>query len=357
MTTVASEVRRCGGDQRRVYVVGCYRSGTTLVERVVGCHPDTAGLGFETHFFTHVAPGRPLPAFNARQWQEPLQRHVGVRSWEHVAGDRWDVFDSIARRLAQECGASVFVEKTPFHLFHVERISARDPDARFLHVVRDGRDVVTSVLAGQYPLGKWPTRRLRLLAACALWELFAWEGLRLAHLESERFHTVHYEDVVRAPRTAMERFARFLDLDHSNAALDAWFDRTRQIGSNSSFESMRGISDQPVNRWREPDKLRPDDAELVAGLLAPTLALAGYETTGTRVAPLQARSAHVGKLMLALTRIAQLRGNTGSAPPRHVWRYLQQSARRRPPARRTPVSRSSPPSPHPPEVQATHGRW
>ncbi|MGH9227696.1 MAG: sulfotransferase family protein [Acidimicrobiales bacterium] len=332
MTTVAPEIRCCDGDPRRAYVVGCYRSGTTLVERIVGCHPDSAGLGFETHFFTHVVPGRPLPGFNAREWEQPLRQQLGVRSWEHVAGDRWDVFDSIAKRLAKERGASVFVEKTPFHLFHVERILARDPDARVVHVVRDGRDVVTSVLAGQYPLGKWPTRRLRLLAACALWELFTWEGLRLAQLESERFHTLRYEDVVRAPRTALETLARFLELDDSDAALDAWFDRTRRIGSNSSFQSMRGICDQAVSRWREPNKLRPDEAELVAGLLAPTLALAGYETSGARVAPrLRAGISHMGKLMLALTRMAQFRGNTGAAPPLHLWRYPQQSARRRPP--------------------------
>jgi hypothetical protein len=83
-----------------------------------------------------------------------------------------------------------------------------------------------------------------------------------------------------------------------------------------------------VNRWREPDKLRPDEAELVDALLAPTLELAGYESAGARTAPLRARVAHVGKLMLALTRIAQLRGNTGSAPSLELWGYLQQSARR-----------------------------
>jgi hypothetical protein len=316
-----------------VFVVGCYRSGTTLVERIVSRHPDAVSLGYETLLFTHVVPRRPLPAYNARLWEEPLQRHLGVRSWQQVADDPGEVFDGLSTRLARERGASVFVEKTPFHLFHVERILAQDPEARILHVVRDGRDVVTSVLAGEYPLSRWPIRRLRLLAACALWEQFVWEGHRLARLEGGRFHTVHHEDVVRAPRAALERIARFLDLDCSDAALADWFDRTREIGSNSSFEPMRGISGQTVGRWREPDKLRSGEADLIDNLLAPTLALAGYETTGSQLTPLRAFTARTGKLLFTLTRIAQFRENTGFAAPRgHIWRFLRQSVRRRTPA-------------------------
>ncbi len=328
MTTVALESPRYGGAPRQVFVVGCYRSGTTLVERIVSSHPGAVGLGFETLFFTHVKPRRPLPPYNQRRWEGALQRFVGVGSWQQVAHDPEEAFDAIATRLARERGARVFVEKTPFHLFHVERILARDPEARVLHVVRDGRDVVTSILAAEYPVGRWPTRRLRLLAACALWELFVWEGHRLARLEGERFHTLHHEDVVRAPRAALERLAGFLDLDRSDAVLADWFDRTREIESNTSFAPMRGISDQALSRWREPDKLRPDEAELVENLLAPTLALAGYETTGARPTLIRSVTARLGELAFALIRIARFRENTGYVPPRHVWCSLWRSVRR-----------------------------
>jgi len=317
-------------DPAQVFVVGCYRSGTTLVERMVSCHPQATGLGFETLLLTHVVPHRPLPAFNAREWEKPLQRErPGAHSWEQVEPDRRTVFDAIARHLALERDASVFVEKTPFHLFHAERILSRDPDAKIVHVLRDGRDVVTSVLAGDYPVDRWPTRRLRLLAACALWELFAWEGQRLSQLEGDRLQTLRYEDVVKAPHAALERIAEFLNLDRSDTTLATWFTSTSKIGSNSSFEPLRGISNQPVCRWVEPGNLNPGEAAVIDNLLAPTLELVGYEPAGARLTPFRGCTAKVEKQLLALWRVARFRANTALLPPPRLWRYLRQSARRR----------------------------
>jgi len=321
--TATLESRR---DPRQVFVVGCYRSGTTLVESIVRSHPDVVGLGFETLLFTHVVPRRSLPAYNDGRWEAPLERYLGVSSWQQVPDDPREVFDAIATSLAKEHDASVFVEKTPFHLFHVERILEQDPAARVLLVVRDGRDVVTSVLAGDYPLGRWPSRRLRLLAACVLWEQFVCEGHRLMRLQNERFQTVYYEDVVRAPRATLDHIAGFLGLDHSGATLSDWFDRTRDIGSNSSFEPMHGISDEPAGRWRERQDLRPGEADLIDYLIAPTLELTGYESTAARLTWGRALAARTQKTSLALARVAQFKRNTSYAPRRHIWHFLGQSS-------------------------------
>ncbi len=314
--------------RKRVYVVGCYRSGTTLLESLVACHPQVTGFGFETTLFTHVVPRRPLPPYNAQRWAKILEPHCGVRSWSELPEPLLEAFDRLAARLARERGASVFVEKTPFHLFHVERILALQPEAKFLHVVRDGRDVVTSVLGGAFPLERWRHRRgVRLLAACALWEWMVFEGLRVAGRERTRFHTVRYEDLVREPRRTLEGVAGFLGLETAREATEAWLDGTRDVDSNSSFEPMRGISKRPVGRWRDPEKLQPSEADLLDRLLGPTLSLLGYPTRDAPVPALREWRARTGKLLFALMRVARFSENTGYRPPRHAWRFVRQSLR------------------------------
>jgi hypothetical protein len=167
-----------------------------------------------------------------------------------------------------------------------------------------------------------------LVAACVLWELFVWEGHRLAPLEGKRFHTVRHEDIIRAPRAALERIAGVLDLNCSESTLADWVDRTREIDGNSSFQAMRGISDRATGRWREPDKLRSAEANLVNGLLAPTLVLAGYQANGGRLGLVRMLTARAIKLFFGLIRIVRFRHNTGQAPPRHIWSFLYYSARR-----------------------------
>jgi hypothetical protein len=176
-------------------------------------------------------------------------------------------------------GATHWVEKTPDHVFHVERMMARYPDARFVHVLRDGRDVVTSLLAFPSIVPHARTRSARLLAGCALWEWMALAGMR-AHrnaVRGGRFGTIRYEDVVRAPRSSLRSL---LDWAGVPAGADHLATVHRELESgrgNSSYEpDAAGVYGTAIGRWRDPGFMSDEERAVVEWLVRPTLTLAGY---------------------------------------------------------------------------------
>jgi hypothetical protein len=111
-----------------IIVVGTHRSGTTLLGRAIGTHPDVA------------------------YWEEPRE----VWSWgHHSRPDDLLTADMVSPRIAahvkrrfgrflEQSGRSRFAEKTPSNCLRLEFIREIFPDARFLHIFRDGRAVVHS---------------------------------------------------------------------------------------------------------------------------------------------------------------------------------------------------------------------
>lgn len=162
---------------RRLFVVGCPRSGTTAVQAQLASLPGVYSLG-ETHFFVRL-----LGHFD--RWlsqDQSLRRRQFFRSWvvsghahrrmrlglRNAMGDaagQWRLWRRLTGRgyarqmaclldrMALDAGCSAWVEKTPDHLAYIDAISRWIPDARFLHVVRCGEDVVASAIDGQtrYP--------------------------------------------------------------------------------------------------------------------------------------------------------------------------------------------------------------
>src|SRR4051794_29917065 len=128
-----------------VFLVGAQRSGTNWLQRMLATHPDIATLPSETQLFNAgLAPF------------EVLVQHglLGSPSTASVFMDRDDFLDAtrnfcdrafggVADRLHP--GALRVVERSPNHVEHLGLIGAVYPDAWFLHIVRDGRDVARSL--------------------------------------------------------------------------------------------------------------------------------------------------------------------------------------------------------------------
>jgi len=154
---------------QRTFIVGCPRSGTTVVQALLARHPDVYTLP-ETAFFEHLYAdlewrwGDHHAKPRRRRWRQRLglmrkdarpsivpllhsldNERVQVRrvplSTNACAVKFIDLLDALA--LQAEC--SLWVEKTPNHLLYMPEIEACAPDARFIHVIRPGADVLASL--------------------------------------------------------------------------------------------------------------------------------------------------------------------------------------------------------------------
>lgn len=144
---------------KRVFLVGCPRSGTTLLQSMLFAHPAIVSFP-ETFFFVHTAP-RPgsrrdrlgMPAAGAREALRTLEAVVVDLEPRAVRRPRApltfkgyaQVFVASLDAAAKQAGATVWVEKTPDHLLHMTAIERHISDAHFVHLIRDGAATVASM--------------------------------------------------------------------------------------------------------------------------------------------------------------------------------------------------------------------
>ncbi|WP_236827236.1 MULTISPECIES: sulfotransferase [unclassified Blastococcus] len=140
---------------RRVFVVGCPRSGTTLLQSFLAAHPQVHSLP-ETHVFHELrTPGGVrravgLAAAGTSRRLDDVAGWLGTRRRRPVlptVRGHGAAFVAMADAAARERGADTWVEKTPATLYALDLVEQLVPGAQVVHVVRDGVDVVASLCA------------------------------------------------------------------------------------------------------------------------------------------------------------------------------------------------------------------
>lgn len=199
------------------FVVGCPRSGTTWVQLLLAEHEDVVTAP-ETHIFSFYL------SHLQRQWNREHEREK--TSDQGKAGlcqllSR-DQFDELCHDIAyrvlshiasRDPGASTVVEKSPQHARHAEWISRLFPDASIVHVIRDPRDAVSSIISASQDWGKdWAPRHP--VDAARMWKSHVAEARR-AESSSANYTEIHYEDLKEDPVEQVVRLYGELDLSNS----------------------------------------------------------------------------------------------------------------------------------------------
>lgn len=296
-----------------VFVVGCFRGGTTLVERLLLMRPEVFGPGYETQLFSRIRYGRPVD-------------HPGELAV--FSAGAADTTDPVERFLAgvearvSRASARCWIEKTPEHLYHVHALRKRFRDARIISVTRDGRDVAVSVLHTEWMLPGVKNRLARIVGGAVLWELMSLEAMRLREDPSlqDALVDIHYEDLVRDPERELTRLARFLELPASKEDMAQWLDATQRVEGNSLIDpSVGGISPSPVGRWRDSQLIGEREVAVIQELIGGTLRRAGYDlatveapATPVRAAAWALKAAWFGR------RLQRYPASVSRGIPRHI---------------------------------------
>lgn len=218
---------------RRVFLVGCPRSGTTLVQSLLA-----AGEGItsftESHFFDRVFPPAPLDRWLVR---EPTARLAAFRA-ENGLEDRGTGADEAAGEGPAEAAAAFvalldqtardrscwcWVEKTPDHLFRIPLIRRYLPEAEFVHVLREPAATVRSLVRASRD---WGNPRSELFCAIK-WLVCARRSRR--YLRAAGHTAVFYEDLVADPETAARSLYQALGLAWSPDIMERYRDVARDL--------------------------------------------------------------------------------------------------------------------------------
>jgi hypothetical protein len=166
----------------------------------------------------------------------------------------------------------------PDNVLHFNRIKREIPNALFVHIIRDGRDVALSLgkMGGFHPL-PWDRSETNSLVATALyWEWMVRHGRAAGRQFPADYIEIHYEDLVTSPIETLVRLGSFIDHD-----LD--YDRIQNAGlgrlseTNSSFREEGGQNKEKINplgRWKQ--RLTPANVAAIESTVGTCLEENGY---------------------------------------------------------------------------------
>jgi len=165
----------------------------------------------------------------------------------------------------------------PDNVLHVERVKRDIPNALFVHIIRDGRDIALSLkkMGGFTPL-PWDRGQTDSLVATALyWEWMIHQGRAQGSKFPADYIEVRYEDLIMKPQETLGKLGGFIGQD-----LD--YDRIQRAGlgrlseTNSSFRE-EGAQEKinPLGRWKE--RLSPRDVAAIEATVGECLEESGYE--------------------------------------------------------------------------------
>ena len=279
----------CGTPRRDapVFVVGCIRSGTTLLYHMLLSAGGFAVYRSESNAFNLLEPR--FGDFSVRRNRERLMKAWLESKLFSVSG--LDAKDICAKVLAEATNAGNFLrivmeeiarkqgvhrwaDCTPDHLAYLPRIKETIPDALIIHIIRDPRDVALSTEKQCFirPL-PWD-RTPRTMAAGLYWEWIVQRGRKDSSELGKDYIEVRFEDLVADPPAVLDKIGVFIDHD-----LDYQRILNLGIGSvshpNTSFnESAEGTKSGPIGRWR--NKFPPQDLITFEALLGNSMEGLGY---------------------------------------------------------------------------------
>jgi Sulfotransferase family len=200
------------------FVVGATRSGTTLLRLMLDAHPGMA-IPSETHFIPELISAREKHGAGPEQMLELLTSH---RRWGDFTIEpaelaaRWASLEVLSGPEAVRAFFALYADKqgnpgarwgdkTPGYIKSMREIQTYLPEARFIHLIRDGRDVALSVLKQDWgpqtveaAAGKWRSRVLRGRAQQPYLGFYI---------------EVKFEDLVLHTERELRRICEFIDLD------------------------------------------------------------------------------------------------------------------------------------------------
>lgn len=190
-----------------VFVVGCSNSGTTLLTTILGRNSKVLALGDESYIFG----------------QDKIYMKASIKQW-----------DIICRQFNKE----IFVEKTPKHIYEIDRIFNFIPNAKILFIVRNPEDTVASLV----------TRGVNFSYAVKKYIYANNTGLHYANMNN--VYLCRFEELVKNSKTEIYRICSFLSLEFEESMLsgtDSVFhiwSQTNQANKNKrSNEVTQKITD------------------------------------------------------------------------------------------------------------------
>jgi hypothetical protein len=290
--------KRTPPSNRPIFVVACARSGTTLLQLMLHAHPRIA-IPPETRWLIPLYANRaqfgdltqrknrrkvakrivqrPASKFrNLGIQPKPVIRRI-VKGPPTIGSAAALVYRSYARAH----GKPRWGDKRPAYILHLDMLLELFPDAQIVHIIRDGRDCVSSLKGMRWWQGG-------AISATWYWREAMRAGERARRtLPADQYHELYYESLVADPETELRRLCDFLGEEFSPAMLEP-----HQIADvavpaiklkRHHSRTHKPVDTAAVARWKE--RLEPWELRLIEVAARRELRRHGYELSANATLP------------------------------------------------------------------------
>lgn len=287
------------------FVIGSARSGTTLLRMILNAHPEVA-VPPESRFVVELYRSDEV---RVEEFLARLDSHQRWASWDtpiesvraQLAGMTTvpypEAIEAAYLAFAKNRNKKRYGDKTPRYIENIPLLSRLWPEAKFVHLVRDGREVALSY--ADVPFGPSTVAK-----AAGLWKERVVLGMAQGRaLGPKRYTEMRYERLLAHPQEEIESLCSFLDLDFDPAMLDySEHARSEVLDRAKLYNPHVTKSITKTRSWDE--QMPPSQVEVFEAVAGDTLQELGYErafpspSLGARIASLAGRAGlPVGRLV------------------------------------------------------------
>jgi len=247
--------------KRLIFIGGSPRSGTTLVQNILDSHPDICGA---PEFFCIpdiLGLRKNLHGFISVGWID------AICSYDDVDRRIASLIEDLLLPLADKYGCTYLSEKTPRNVLVFSELIDLFPGARFIHVIRDPRAIIASLLQvgkRQKDRGKRARSYMTSVPAAIRYvKEYLRAGLAASAACPERVLTLVYEELVTNPEKETKKVCQFLEIPWSEEMM--YPGRKKHLGEKAQTTGMsEGIwySAETYNRDPEPSDMNKWEIQL-----------------------------------------------------------------------------------------------
>ncbi|MDR3515460.1 MAG: sulfotransferase [Azospirillaceae bacterium] len=231
--------------KRLFFIGGCMKSGTTWLQLMLDSHPEISCNG-EGHFVDGLALalGSGFDRYNRYITGKNNEIFGEMQGYPSIDDDGFLYVVATAASYAlamQSKGKDVPVvgEKTPNNIEYCPLLTQLFPGAKFIHIVRDGRDCAVSAwfhnqrVSPDWSKEKYTTLPEYLDPFIAAWINSVQAGVEFSESHPEQYCEVRYEDLIADPAPSVTRMLSFLGVSSSAAAVE-------RCCTKGQFEALSG---------------------------------------------------------------------------------------------------------------------
>ncbi len=271
-----------------VFIIGAQRSGTTLLRLMLNAHSQLA-IPEEGTFWMPIlrdcrrSGGKAIDPATLARYLAYIRKNAQFRLWDlpeaPVAGELLrtgrvtpdQLMSAYYAAYSRQQGKARWGDKSPTFFRMVPVLAGLFPGARFIHLVRDGRD---NYLSWQ----KMGIQRRTVGVGAFEWRHKVGRARAdLARWAPDRTIEVRYEDLVTAPNDVLTRISRFIDLPFEAGMVEFWRRSDRYIGRHHSETIFSPVTADRVGRWQR--NLTPAQVARFEAVAGRCLRESGYPLT------------------------------------------------------------------------------